>query len=478
MTTAQLKELDKTLESKSKYLCDLAIRLFNDKKQKDAAQLWAICVDLTPHKPEIYHNLGSLFTQSAQHEQARQLYGEALERILRPKVGLGFKTDALARAYAAYAESCRKCCDVDASIVNAQKAVETYGEDQSVLVAALTTLAAAEHDLGDNAKSEHLSRMILSHDASNKQANLNLVLLDMEAGHLAKNWTDYSKWLGFSQNPKTEGMEQKEEWDGTELREDETLLVISDQGSGDLIQFGSLLFAKMLPHDRDVILYAQKELVSLMKTNFNFSEVYAFGQAPKNLKFDKFITLLGLMRLAKVESTDDLDVSERLVTSKEKFNEWREKIQSNKLKVGLSWSGEVFHGNDHQRSMHFAQLSPLRHVEGTDFYSLQVGQKAAQLEGFSWVVDLGKDFKDFSDTAGAIANLDVVVSVDTAVAHLAGCLGKKLLLALPKVPEWRHQIKGGKTPWYPDADCFVQESRCDWSSVIQGIMTKLRRMIA
>jgi hypothetical protein len=138
-------------------------------------------------------------------------------------------------------------------------------------------------------------------------------------------------------------------------------------------------------------------------------------------------------------------------------------------KVGLAWAGNPAHKNNRNRSINLARLAPLGRVPGVRLVSLQKGDAAAEAKappsGME-LIDRTEELKDFADTAALIANLDLVISVDTAVAHLAGAMGKPVWTLLPFVAEWRWLQEREDSPWYPSMRLFRQSSLGDWDSVI------------
>jgi len=160
---------------------------------------------------------------------------------------------------------------------------------------------------------------------------------------------------------------------------------------------------------------------------------------------------------------------------------WQHRLASHSpiVKVGLAWAGNPAHKNDRNRSIKLALLAPLGQVPGVRFFSLQKGDAAAQAEArppgmelVDWTVEL----KDFADTAALIANLDLVIAVDTAVAHLAGALGKPVWTLLPFVPDWRWLLEREDSPWYPTMRLFRQSSWGDWDSVIMRVAEALSQL--
>jgi hypothetical protein len=152
---------------------------------------------------------------------------------------------------------------------------------------------------------------------------------------------------------------------------------------------------------------------------------------------------------------------------------WRGKVAGNgKLKVGLVWAGSPGHKNDAKRSMSLGQLAPLARIERATYFSLQKGPPASQLanppEGLQ-LIDLTQDFIDFADTAAMIAHLDLVIAVDTAVAHLAGAMGKAVWVMIPFNPDWRWMLDREDTPWYPTMRLFRQKVRGEWGEVVERV---------
>ena len=146
------------------------------------------------------------------------------------------------------------------------------------------------------------------------------------------------------------------------------------------------------------------------------------------------------------------------------------------VKVGLVWAGSPIHKNNRNRSLELTVLAPLLAMDGVAFFSLQKGEPAAEISanGFEGrVVDLGPDLKDFADTAAVISCLDLVISIDTAVAHLAGALGKPVWTLISFVPDWRWLLERCDTPWYPTMRLYRQPAIGDWEAVIEKVTADL-----
>jgi hypothetical protein len=151
------------------------------------------------------------------------------------------------------------------------------------------------------------------------------------------------------------------------------------------------------------------------------------------------------------------------------------------LRVGLVWAGNPRHESDHQRSVSFDLFSALSCLTGVEFFSLQKGNaatEAANSPAGMRLIDLSGEFDDFADTAALIANLDMIVSVDTAVAHLAGAIGKPVWTLLPFFSEWRWMLDRDDSPWYPAMRLFRQPHDGGWEETIAMLVEEMRKIAA
>ena len=146
------------------------------------------------------------------------------------------------------------------------------------------------------------------------------------------------------------------------------------------------------------------------------------------------------------------------------------------MKIGIVWAGSPTYQNDRHRSCRLSAFMPMLGIPGIDFFSLQKGEPSRELAelmpGLA-VHDLDAAIRDFGDTALCIEQLDLVISVDTAVAHLAGALGKPVWVLLAAVPDWRWGLAGDTTPWYPSMRLFRQTQRGDWAEVMARVAAAL-----
>jgi hypothetical protein len=159
---------------------------------------------------------------------------------------------------------------------------------------------------------------------------------------------------------------------------------------------------------------------------------------------------------------------------------WRDRVPADANNVGLVWAGRPTHANDRNRSIALEALAPLTESRGVRLFSLQKSIGANPTMPSSAfrgnLVDFTNELGDFADTAALIDNLDLVITVDTSIAHLAGAMGKRVWVLLPKIPDWRWGMSGESSPWYPTARLFRQPTRGDWQAVIQHVAQELQKL--
>jgi ADP-heptose:LPS heptosyltransferase len=160
---------------------------------------------------------------------------------------------------------------------------------------------------------------------------------------------------------------------------------------------------------------------------------------------------------------------------------WRKRLPVNSVRIGLAWEGSPSHPHNARRSIPLDQLAPLTNLEGATFYSLQMGPSADQAKRLGsqvQLVDLHDEQKDFADTAAIVANLDLVISIDTSVVHLAGAMGKAVWVLLYKSPDWRWLLDREDSPWYPSVRLFRQSRLGNWQDVVARAEGELREFVA
>jgi tetratricopeptide (TPR) repeat protein len=273
-------------------------------------------------------------------------------------------------------------------------------------------------------------------------------------------------------------------WLGEGSLDGKTILLHAEQGSGDTIHF--VRYAQRVAEHgaKAIILEVQRELVRLLSDSpiVDIKGIAAVVARGEHLPpFDCHCPLLSLpLAFATELATIPAEIP-YIVPRDEEVRLWRERLPRGRPRVGLVWSGARSHDNDLNRTLRLEALLPLLDRADVTFVSLQHDVRAedvAVLRGRPSVVQIGDEFRDFADTAAALAVLDAVISVDTAVAHLAGAMGKPLLLLLPFAADFRWLRERQDSPWYPTARLYRQPEFGDWDSVIEQLGRDLQFHLA
>lgn len=262
-------------------------------------------------------------------------------------------------------------------------------------------------------------------------------------------------------------------WLGEELLDGKTILLHAEQGLGDTIQF--VRYAPLLAaRGARVVLEVQPQLRRLLSGMTSVASVVA--RREELPRFDYHCPLLSLPLAFGTELATIPACVPYIAPPAERIAIWRQRLPKRRPLVGLAWSGERAHDNDVNRSIRLATLKPLLDVADVQFVSLahDVRDEDAQfLKSRVEVFQIGQEFSDFADTAAAVAQLDAVISVDTAVAHLAGAMGKPLLLLLPFAADFRWLRERRDSPWYPTARLFRQQHFGDWTGTVEALRLEL-----
>jgi tetratricopeptide (TPR) repeat protein len=318
----------------------------------------------------------------------------------------------------------------------------------------------------DEAIAAYRKAIALDERYANAHYNLGLALL--VNGNFIEGWREYEyRWKAVPHLQRREyGQPQ---WKGQSLVQ-RTLFVYHEQGLGDTLQFVRYL-PLMARQGARIILECPSVLHALLQCLDGIQCILPSDPPPA---FDYHIPLLSVANvLGANEDTVPREIP-YLRAPSETSRTWRERLSQHAAarRIGICWAGNPHHINDRNRSCRLSAMASLRHIEGAIFYSLQKGEAAEQckypIPGMK-ILDYTANLQDFADTAGLIENLDLVVTVDTAVAHLAGALGKPVWMLTPFDPDWRWLLRRNDSPWYPTMKLFRQTSRRNWNSVSKAL---------
>ena len=394
----------------------------DSERYDDAEKAFQHALKLDPNLPSAYHNLGLLRRFRADIEEA--------EKLLRKACGLS-------PGDSGFAFSLGSCL--------------MYKEE-------------IEESLEWFQKSATLDD---SHIAPKVYTSFALFLL----GRMRDGWVEYEKRLKLKELQDLNYSRPR--WDGSPL-EGKTVLLLREQGYGDNLQF--VRYAEMVAErGGEVILLAQKPLLRLFQSVRGTSVVLPATPEPKH-----FHRYCPLMSLPFVFGTDETSVPADvpyLTADPADVETWKQRLAPYLgLKVGVAWRGNPGHMNDRFRSASLSEISRLFAIPGVTFFSMIMDRPEFEADLPGDVIDITDGFGDFADTAAAMENLDLIITVDTSISHLAGALGRPVWTMLPRGPDFRWGLKGTDTPWYPTMTLYRQKVLGIWSDVYDQIEKDLREM--
>ncbi len=462
-------------------LYNLGVLTVQSGRATDAMAIFRGLIALNPKEPSYYRGLASACRLAARHSEAIQALNAALSAAPNDDVthrDLALTLCSMGRHAEGVVEYHRTI-----ELRNARRADESGPAERLMGAQIWLNLGVSLHALGriDQAIAANERAVALQPDYA--RARMNLGYMYFKQGDLPRGFAGYeARW-------KTDDFADpwpdcpQPVWDGSDLQ-GRTVLLWYEQGFGDMIQF--VRYASLVPvRNGKAIILCQPQLKRLLKQLEKLGvEVVAKGE---QVEFDLH---LPLMSLPRVFDTTRQTVPFRegyLKAEPELVAKWKERMDQQaraaapRLRIGLVWAGSPGFRNDTARSTTLAAMRPFLEVTGVRFYSLQKGEAAAaqlrELAGQLSITDWTADLNDFTDTAALIANLDLVIAVDTGVAHLAAALGKEVWLMIAHEPDFRWLADDQRTCWYASERLFRQPQPGNWGAVIQEVAGELRKKL-
>ncbi|WP_051334571.1 tetratricopeptide repeat protein [Bradyrhizobium sp. Ai1a-2] len=419
-------------------------------------------IQLDPSDGEAHANLGVLLLKARQNPQALAAFAAAL--TLQPDNAAALL--GLARALAAL--------DLSDLAHDAIRDVLAHAPDY---VEAILEFGWLLSDTGRHDEGVTMLRDALQRHPKQDQLRTVLAVCLFGVGDWPAAWAEYEGRLSDPRVSKHLLRTDRPRWLGEELA-GKTILLQSEQGFGDTLQF--VRYAPMVKaRGGRVILRTPRVLLPLMRTVAGIDDVV--DDQTTALAFDVHAPLLSLPLVSDTRIDTVPAVIPYIAPDAQLAARWRERLSDHfggqsGVSVGLVWQGNPAHLNDQRRSIRFDALRPLLDCPNARFISLQVGAGREQLTEFDdCIIDPGAeiDIGSFADTAAIVANLDLVISIDNAIVHLAGAMGKPVWVLLAKSSDWRWLRDRDDTPWYPQARLFRQTRPGDWAGVVGRLRTEL-----
>lgn len=432
----------------------LALTRFHRHDTGEAIDLMPQAIALEPNNPRLKRDYGILLHEAGRFAEARDAIESAL--ALNPHDpathnSLGAALSALDRPADAI-DAYRRALTIRPS----------YHECWNNLAHAQQLLQRLD-DAADS------YRHALGIKADYVQAQCNAGLLALLRGDYANGFTQFEwRWQLDIMQPRDF---KQPPWQGEPLN-GRALLLHAEQGYGDTIQCLRFL-PQVTARGARLVLEVPRPLARLATSLDGGGEIVPTGQPLP--PFDVHCAFMSLPRVLGTTLENLPAAVPYLHAEANAVKRWSQRLAGAGLKIGIAWAGNPQHSADRRRSIDFERLAPLFEIPGCRFYSLQIGQRAADLAPLPTgkIVDLAQELHDFAETAAVMANLDLVLAVDTAVVHLAGALGRRCWLILPFAPDWRWLTGRSDSPWYPTLRLFRQPSFGDWDAVIAEIAEAL-----
>jgi tetratricopeptide (TPR) repeat protein len=475
--------------------CNLGNVLKGQQKPDEAVAHYQRALELKPGYAEAHYNLANVLSVQGKMREAVAQYELALlfdPQCAKAHNNLGNVFRSIEEPEKAVVHY-RQVPDADPEFTDAYNnlglALLSLGRHEEAIESIARTLALKPHlaeahcNLGavlhaqnriSEATASYQKALDLNPDLA--KARINLGMVQLLCGDFANGWKNYE--LRWSDAPLHSRDFVQPQWQGEPL-DGRRILLHAEQGLGDTLQF--LRYVPMVQAaGGTVILEVQDRLRTLAAELPGVAEVVPTG-APLPA-FDCHCPLLSLpfafgTTLESIPASFPyLKVPQAAATKAANFP-WPE----DGLRIGILWAGNPVFPNDSYRfrSAPLDVFRPLLEVEGVHLFSLQFGEHAAELsespEFARRVVDLSPLVEDMADTAAQIAQLDLVIMVDTSVSHLAGALGVPVWVLTPFTPDWRWLLEGQVTPWYPSMRLFRQPQPGDWASVVEAMRTELKK---
>ena len=434
---------------------NLGVLLQQQGNLQRAADHYQAALRLNPINPKVHANLGVILQQLGQVESAIAHYETAMQ--LDPN---------LAAAYTNLAHALKELGQLDAAIAHYRSALKLMPTNPD----AYRDLGDALQEMGNVEEALVVYDRAISfapHHIELKGSRIRALLI---SGKLKEGFAGYDQWR-LELSSQVSRFKQPV-WDGSRL-EGQTILLYAEPGSGmgDSIQFIRYV-PLVIQHGGKVIVECQPSLVPLFEQMSGLQQVLPWGSP-----LPEFSVQASLLSLPRILGTTLENIPNQCpyLAAPEPLMFDLPKADLATLKVGLVWGGNPQHSNDRDRACPLSELRPLLNIPGITFYSLQKGIHQEALKSANLpIIDLGDRLHNFADTAAAIAQLDLVISVDTAVAHLAGAMGKPVWILLSFAPDWRWLMDRTDSPWYPTARLFRQSRRQDWAGVCASVATALQ----
>jgi Flp pilus assembly protein TadD len=481
----------------------LGLTLRRQGKPEAAERALRRAVEIDPAHAGAWNDLGALLKSAGRDAEAVDAFRRAAESKPGDPQGWHHLAVALCEAgdLAAAEDTARRAMAADPGGADGRQAMGLvcyrlgrFGEALAHLRAALerepgtptlhNNLGAVFRQCGELEAARGHFEAALRAAPDKPDARLNLALVLLTAGEFRRGWVEY-EWRR-RQPRDSHPVIPRPLWDGGPLG-GRRILLYAEQGFGDTLQF--VRYAPLVKRrGGHVTLACQPALMPLLSRSAGIDELVPLGQ-PAGPAFDVYAPLLSLPGIFGTDLTNLPAAVPYVAPDAGRVERWRQDLKNREsltgFRVGIGWQGSPKYADDRQRSLPLRHFAPLADVPGVRLISLQKGHGTEQIGRPDAVFPLhvfGEDFDSeggaFMDTAAVMQSLDLVVTSDTALAHLSGALGVPTWVVLPLVADWRWLLEREDCPWYPTTRLFRQHTVGDWTSVFERVRAELEHAVA
>lgn len=441
-------------------LCHKGLILKDQGEYDQAEAALQNAVQIAPHSEQAWVNLGLVLRARLKPEEAFKAYEQALK--INPTSLKALNNLAVLHRWQGDLDEAETLLrSILASHPDAVEVLNNYGDVLQAQCRIEEARTAFER--------------VLEIAPGHPEGHHNLAVLLLLSGDFKNGWQQYEwRWLAKDFPSERRNFPQPM-WTGEALNGQGILLYV-EQGLGDALQF--VRYAPLVAaRGGKVFIECPRPLKRLFETVQGVEDVIARGDNLPDFEVQcPFLSLPSLLSVNADEIPADIPY---LSIAKQDTQTWQDRLSETVgLKVGLVWAGSPHHTNDRERSIALEKYTPLADVENCTLFSLQIGDSSKQLQNVDFpIVDLTQDIGDYADTAALVSELDLIITVDTSVAHVAGALGKPVWLLLPHAPDWRWLMDREDSPWYPSMKLYRQPKRRDWESVFLRLHNDLKEVV-
>lgn len=418
-------------------------------------------LELSPEHALTYFNIANIYRSLKKNEIALIYYRQAIEKDSKIRMSYVYIADILFEQG------------------KEEEARNTYNiatGDKASRAVSFTNLGIEMMENLRFKEAERYFDVALTVNEDIPEVHYNKAYIYLIEGQFEKGWQEYEWRL---KRPDNKQPDFNKPFLKEESVKDRRILVTDEQGFGDSIQFVRYL-SLLKQKGAYVIFECKKNLLPLFKNLGGVDELIEKKKCEvPPVEFDYHVPLMSLPKYFGTNLYNIPGGTPYIIPDPHLVEYWGKKIKNkSRLNVGIVWGGSPQNTNDKKRSVHLKEMMPLFDLGGIDFYSLQKGEALKQISALKTPVNVFEEFDKvpFIDSAAIIKNLDLIVTVDTSIAHLAGALGKPVWVLLPYLPDWRWLLVRQNSPWYPSLKLFRQQKVNDWNKNILEIKNQLNEI--